>query len=107
MFILEAAYELYKQNWIDSHTTPQIRLNAARDYQIYKMEELENNNDDDIMSFEDWIFEQGYEGGILYVSFDEFIDNEFDDEEYMSELLGVCLYAEYLLTIRHAEKEVK
>lgn len=107
MFILEAAYDVYKQDWINTHTTPQMRLNAARDYQIYKMEELEKNNDDDIMSFEDWIFEQGYEGGILYVSFDEFIDNEFDDKEYMSELLGPCLYAEYLLTIRHANKEVK
>ena len=84
-----------------------MRLNAARDYQIYKMEELENNNDDDIMSFEDWIFEQGYEGGILYVSFDEFIDNEFNDKEYMRELLGVSLYSEYLLTTKNVDKEVK
>ena len=105
MFISEVAYELYKQNWIDTHTTPQMRLNAQRDYQLYKMEELERNNDDDIMSFEDWIFEQGYEGGILYVSFDEFLDNEFQDKEYIKDLLhNVVLYADYLLDLDNMNK---
>ena len=95
MFILEAAYELYKQDWIDSHTTSQMRLKALRGYYQYVDECLENT--ELYESFEDWIFEQGYEGGILYVSFDEFLDNEFQDKEYMKELLSyVVFYADYL-----------
>ena len=72
MFISEVAYELYKQNWIDTHTSPEMRLKALRDYYQYVDECLDNA--EPYESFEKWIYEQGYDGGILYVSFDEFLD---------------------------------
>lgn len=104
MFISEVAYELYKQNWIDTHITPEMRLKALRKYYQYVDECLGNTEPYD--SFEDWIYEQGYEGGILYVSFDEFLDNEFQDKEYMKELLSyVVFYADYLLDLEHMNKE--
>ena len=103
MFISEVAYELYKQNWIDTHTTPEMRLKALRDYYQYVDECLENT--EPYESFENWIYEQGYEGGIFYVSFDEFLDNEFQDKEYIKDLLhNVVLYADYLLDLDHMNK---
>lgn len=103
MFISEVAYELYKQNWIDTHTTPEMRLKALRDYYQYVDECLENI--EPYESFENWIYEQGYEGGILYVSFDEFLDNEFQDKEYIKDLLhNVVFYADYLLDLDHMNK---
>ncbi|MBO5435918.1 hypothetical protein J6A31_09000 [bacterium] len=70
------AYELYKQEWIDSHTTPERRLNVLREF--YK--------DDDYTDFDEYINDVGYNGE-LYASFDEFMDNEYEDASIMEELL--------------------
>ena len=35
--IREIAYELYKQNWVDTHTTREMRLDALREYCSYKI----------------------------------------------------------------------
>ena len=34
--ISEIAYELYKQNWVDTHTTREMRLDALREYYSYR-----------------------------------------------------------------------
>ena len=102
MFILEAAYELYKQDWINNHTTPELRLEVIRDYYDYIQDSMEDEDCEDIEdcdTLEEYIYNNGYPNGEMYVCFDEFVDNEFNDKEYMKELLGVTLYSEYLLTI--------
>lgn len=100
-FILSYCYELYKQDWINTHTTASARLQAIRDYMLYIQEELEEFGEDaDIMPFEEYIYEQGYRGCGLYVSYDEFEENEFRNREYMKSLLkDVTLIAEYLLAM--------
>lgn len=87
--ISEVAYELYKQDWIDSHTTPAIRLESLREYFKYKKECIEN--DFEIDSFEEWLFENCYtkDGRSVgvYACYNEFLEEEYLDYEYMYELL--------------------
>lgn len=42
--IKRVAYELYKQAWIDSHTTPDARLDELREYYLYCKECVENGD---------------------------------------------------------------
>ena len=100
-FILSYCYELYKQDWVNTHTTAESRLQAIRDYMLYIQEEIKEYGDDcGIMTFEEYIYEQGYRGCGLYVSYAEFEENEFRNREYMKTLLkDVTLIAEYLLAI--------
>lgn len=107
MFISEVAYELYKQNWIDTHTTPKLRLQVINDYYDYIQETMENDDCEDFEcydSLEEYIYDNGYPNGEMYACFDEFLDNEFQDKEYMKKLLGVVLYADYLLDLDHMNK---
>jgi hypothetical protein len=107
MLISDVAYELYKQNWIDTHTTPQLRLQVINDYYNYIQEIMEDEDCDDLQeydSLEEYIYDNGYPNGEMYVCFDEFLDNEFQDKEYMKKLLGVVLYADYLLDLDHMNK---
>lgn len=84
--ISEIAYELYKQNWVDTHTTREMRLDALREYYSYRKECIDNNFEID--SFDEWISEIGYGSGSLYVCYEEFCDMEYHDKEYMCELLS-------------------
>jgi len=97
--ITEVAYEFYKQDWLDSHTSPESRLSTMQCYYAELQECLEEGWD--VQSFEDWVWDVGYGEGSLYVCFDEFLDCEFQEEEYMQELLGRDsklweLYQDYL-----------
>ena len=82
--IKEVAYELYKQDWIDTHTTREQRLDDIRNW---GETEIENNN---VLttSYAECHEEFGYSGE-LYVCFEEFLDNEYLDAEYMIELLSL------------------
>lgn len=84
--IREVAYELYKQDWIDSHTTGENRLNVLKEYFKYRKECIENN--DEIDSFDEWIFENGYPLIGVYACYEEFCDEEYLDSDYMYELLN-------------------
>lgn len=79
-YIQEIAYELYVQEWLEEHTTKEERIKTLKGYYndviTYGYEE----------SFGEWIFEYGYSNGI-YVCFDEFFDNEYQDVDYMKQLL--------------------
>lgn len=83
--ISELAYDLYKQDWIDQHTTPATRQKAILDYYNYVQECLEDEIDPD--SFEEYLEEYGYDNSSLYVCYDEFIDAEYMDESYITNLL--------------------
>ena len=92
MRISEIAYELYKQNWVDTHTTREMRLDVLREY-------CSCNEELDLYSFDDWINEVGYGSGSLYVCYGEFCDAEYRDERYMCELL----YDERLIQLYKAD----
>lgn len=91
MTIRELAYELYKIDWKDQHKiTPEIEMYCLEDY----YEGLVDNHTN--YTYEDYLMNFGYYGE-LYVCFDEFLDNEYQDKEYMEELFDdKTLYKEYL-----------
>ena len=79
--IQRLCYELYKIDWKRSHMiTPDVEMNMLKDYHKGMVDDLEE------YSYDDYIEEFGYNGE-LYVCFEEFLDAEFRDEEYMSSLL--------------------
>lgn len=84
LMLRKLAYQLYKQDWIETHTTANMRLFALRDYGLYKLECREI--DEEPMSFEAYINEYGYNGS-LYVCYREFVDCEYLDRKYIEELL--------------------
>jgi hypothetical protein len=80
MDISKLCYELYKIDWKHSHgITKDREMDSLKNY-------FEDVVFDDEYSYESYLEDFGYEGQ-LYVCFDEFYDNEFQDEEYMCELL--------------------
>lgn len=83
--ISKVAYELYKQDWVDQHTTALARLKNIREYYAYVAECEEFGDEPD--SYEDWLFDYGYHGA-LYACFGEFCDEEYHDVEYIKGLLG-------------------
>lgn len=91
--IQKLAYELYKIDWKQSHMiTPQVEKDALKDY----YEGLTNSDFDDEFNYEEYIDEFGYDGQI-YACYDEFLDSEFQDKEYMRSLIDDNkLYMEYL-----------
>ena len=78
------AYDLYKQDWIDTHTNSKMRLDAVRNYRGYVLECIKEGFEID--SFEEWIEEVGY-GGSIYVCYEEFCDAEYHDKDYICRLL--------------------
>jgi hypothetical protein len=90
----EIAYELYKMHWTRENISKESQL---AEYRLYRLELLEEYDEDSldwdsyIPTFEDWLFDNGY-GGSLYVCFDEFIDAEYQDVDYMSYLLGNSVF---------------
>ena len=95
MKISELCYELYKEDW---KWLFGVSRNAEQryliDYYLYTLSE------DDSITYEEYIEEYGYSGN-LYVCYDEFLDNEYRDEEYMLALLSnKMLQEEYLKDIK-------
>ena len=82
--IAELCYELYKKDWLDNNVTPDIISDSIKDY--YKGRSCGDIDAD--MTYADYIFENGYGNGTIYVCFDEFVMCEYQDEEYMKSLLG-------------------
>lgn len=75
MSIDELCYRLYKIDWLERIGTER-RLEVLRDY----FEEGEGE------PYSEYFDERGYQGEI-YAGYEEFLDNEFKDEEYMDSLL--------------------
>lgn len=78
----ELAYELYKVDWENDHISLERKL---AEYRLYCLTSLEDG-DYGCYSFEDWLFDNGYDGE-LYVCFNEFLGAEYQDEDYMKYLL--------------------
>lgn len=80
IFIRPLIYELYKTDWL-RRISPERKMNAIKDYYEYLDSEHDNP------SFEDYINEFGYDGEI-YACFEEFLDSEYKDENYIKSLLS-------------------
>jgi len=82
----EDIYLLYKQDWKDQHgISKELEQKVFADYCNYIKEENLSSND---YSFEDYLFEFGFNNGEMYASYEEFLRNEFRDEAYITSLLN-------------------
>lgn len=81
MDIRELAYQLYIIDWKHEHITPEIEADAWKDY-------FEDAEDFTEYSFEDYLWDCGYGSGTLYVCYEEFLNSEYLNEDYMKELLN-------------------
>ena len=79
------AYELYKKDWQNTNISFEEQRKAYIDYVEYSQECKEYGFRPD--SFDDWFFENGYEGTI-YACYDEFLECEYLDEKYMKYLFN-------------------
>ena len=84
------SYELYKLRWMEEHgfTVDDVLRKA---YEIMISDYLDIQVEDDLLDAFDEI---GFNGEI-YVSYDEFIDNEYQDKNYMFKLLNDKEWNEY------------
>lgn len=80
MNISKLCYELYKVDWKRSHITHDIEMDNIKDY----YEGLVDSDDE--YTYEDYVFEFGYDG-MLYACYDEFLNAEYLDKEYIRYLL--------------------
>lgn len=78
-------YEIYKNNWMEAHTTSSSRV---KEYISWVC------NDPDC-TFAEYESRYGYDGEI-FSSFDEFLTNEYRDIDTMKSLLDEHLFATYL-----------
>jgi hypothetical protein len=77
MEIKDFAYELYKAKWVGSHCNSQV------------LEETIVDAFEDGMSVQDYVREYGFKGlNECFVSYEEFIENEYQDEECMVDIFG-------------------
>lgn len=81
MTIRKLAYELYKIDWERNHMiTADRKMDAMKNYFEALMA------DETRLSYDDYLQEYGYDGE-LYVCYDEFIDNEYIEDDYICGLL--------------------
>ena len=75
------AYEAYKLDWMiqHGHTLADL-IKEVGEY----MEEMA---EDIVCSFDMWEFECGFNGEI-WACYEEFCENEYQDKEYIKQLLG-------------------
>ena len=86
MGILDIAYELYKLEWLQEFIAPQELFDALQEYYDYVIEQTKDT--EEVLTFGGWLFDMNGFNGMLYIGFDEFKDNEFENEEYMKHLLS-------------------
>lgn len=80
--IKRLCYELYKVDWKHSHMITKDReMDSIKDY----YEGLVDNETE--YSYNDYLEEFGYDGE-LYVCYEEFLDNEYLEEDYICSLLN-------------------
>lgn len=76
----EIAYQKYKEEWIKEHISDTEMAATQAAY--------ENDEESKFMTFEEYVEEYGFANGMIYASFDEFLDEEYEeyedeeDEEY-------------------------
>ena len=93
-----SCYEMYKLQWLMQHgyTVNDIVNKMARISDEMKADGTypEGNSATVFNVLLDAVEEEGFGNGECYVSFDEFLDAEFNDHDYMWNLLGESLVDE-------------
>lgn len=90
--IREIAYNRYRFNWmLERGYNIETLLELLNKYK----KETDSDNRNLLDLFSDWEYECGFNGE-CYVSYDEFIGNEWTDRYYMFELLDKEEYQMYL-----------
>ena len=97
------AYELYKIDWKNGHITNQIEKDTYNNYIDY-LEDCKKHNENGC-SYNMYLHEFGFAGAGIFSGFDEFIDNEYMDEDYIKSILPVHLYDDYLAEKEESSKE--
>lgn len=90
MTIKELCYELYKTDWMQ-------RISADRQMDAWKnyYQDWDGRDNEACNFHDDYLSQNGYDGE-LYVSYDEFLESEYTDEEYIRQLLdNEELFEEY------------
>lgn len=77
-------YPYFVMDWIGGHLTSFERYNTIQHYLEWCMEE---NQIFSIAGLFAYIEENGFDRGMCYPSFNEFLDNEYQDQEYMKVLI--------------------
>ncbi len=90
--IRELAYTLYKIDWMRRISADRI-MDFVKNY--YDDEKIDPDPD---ISIRDVFDEFGFDGE-CYVCYDEFIDGEYRDKDYIKTLLNDTEYEEYLRDI--------
>lgn len=92
MNIKELAYTLYKLDWMR-----RISYDRKRDFVLnyYVDSKIKPTSDATLL---DTLEEFGFDGE-LYACFEEFLENEYQDDSYIKELLPDEQYKEYLADI--------
>lgn len=79
--ISKLCYELYKVDWEHSHMiTKEREMDSIKDY-------YEGLIEDSVYTYNDYLEEFGYDGE-LYAFYEEFLEAEYQDEDYMCSLLN-------------------
>lgn len=90
MNITQIAYEKYKLDWMMSHGYTLVDLLV----QVRDMQEVHPNLDA-VGAFFEWEDGLGFDGEV-WACYDEFMDTEFLDQDYMMSILSVDERIEYL-----------
>ena len=77
--IQKALYETYKTYWMRNHISIDQIIKTINEFQ-------QSRFDDEYENLEDFIADNGYDGQ-LYASFNEFLNNEYLDTDYMLSLI--------------------
>lgn len=86
MVLHTTLYEIYKESWMYENVSPAERLDSFRRYKAISACE-----DNMYKSYDDYLWDNGAFGsGSLYVCFGEFMDNEYEDREYIESLIDTA-----------------
>jgi hypothetical protein len=88
MNIKKVAYEKYRLDWMLSHGYTLTDLTNELDLL------QEENNDSVSQLFADWEYGFGFNSEI-WVCYEEFLDNEYQDAEYMRAILSDTEFKQY------------
>lgn len=75
-------YDLYKIEWLSEHISKECLRETVKDY--YRDLPFEDPD----YSLEDYLADNAFYNKQCYACKDEFLENEFQDPEYMQELLS-------------------
>lgn len=99
--VREAIYELYKADWIFNHSTADNYCAVFNSYRKY-IADTEN----DVISLCEFVEKYGFNGSI-YASYDEFMDNEYCDKDFIEYIVprDSELFKEWLRDIDENKEE--